>query len=98
MDVSASMSATGSEASPFEQMRAEARRIVEKLQTGEQAAIIAVDSTAHTACRLTGEKKALLSSARRVLAELIRFFSALYLEPNGLLVLILLWMRITMTD
>jgi hypothetical protein len=62
MDVSASMSASSSASCPFERMQVEARRIVENLQIGEQMAIIAVGSTAHTACRLTGEKESLLAA------------------------------------
>jgi hypothetical protein len=59
LDVSASMSATDVSPSRFEQMRSEARRMIDNLQRGEQMAILSAGTTIRPLCRLGAPREAL---------------------------------------
>ena len=59
LDVSASMSATDVKPTRLAAAQAEAKRIVQGLQPGEQMTILSAGSVVRTVCRLTGEPQTL---------------------------------------
>jgi hypothetical protein len=62
LDVSASMSATDVQPSRFEQMRSEARRMIDNLSREEQAAILTAGTVIRTPCRLGASHEALVAA------------------------------------
>ena len=62
LDVSASMSATDVPPSRFEQMREQARRMIDNLRRGEQMAILSAGTTIQPLCRLGAPRESLLAA------------------------------------
>jgi hypothetical protein len=62
LDVSASMSATDVPPSRFEQMREQARRMIDNLRRGEQMAILSAGTTIQPLCRLGASRETLLAA------------------------------------